>query len=208
MDCGEGIMTSDGRTFAPQVTALAYREGNRITLHAPRVGGWRSIPAVGSVIRPGDSLGELEILGVLHRLLAPTEAFGIVVAEGERPRIVPAAVAYGDRLLTLDPEGPGLTPAADSAAAGVAEGATGLVFRSPLGGRFYARPAPDKPFFVQAGDIVSSGQTVALLEVMKTFNRVVYGGEGLPERARVIAVVPGDDHDLDAGDVILELEPA
>jgi acetyl-CoA carboxylase biotin carboxyl carrier protein len=49
---------------------------------------------------------------------------------------------------------------------------------------------------------------VALLEVMKTFNRVQYGGSGLPERARVLRVVPSDGDDLAAGDAILELEDA
>jgi hypothetical protein len=37
---------------------------------------------------------------------------------------------------------------------------------------------------------------------------VQYGGEGLPPRARVRAIVPADESDLAPGDVILELEPA
>ena len=52
------------------------------------------------------------------------------------------------------------------------------------------------------------GRTVALLEVMKTFNRIAYGGEGLPARAKVLAVVPTDESDVDEGDVLLLVEPA
>jgi len=85
---------------------------------------------------------------------------------------------------------------------------TGLAVRAPSSGRYWARPAPDKPPFVSVGDLVTAGQTVCLLEVMKTFHRVSYGGPGLPERARVTAIRPQDGDDLDADQVILELAPA
>ncbi|MGB5809260.1 MAG: biotin/lipoyl-containing protein, partial [Polyangiales bacterium] len=57
------------------------------------------------------------------------------------------------------------------------------------------------------GDTVTRGQTVGLLEVMKTFNRLVYQGNDLPESAVVKAVVPADGDDVVRGDVILALEP-
>jgi biotin carboxyl carrier protein len=43
---------------------------------------------------------------------------------------------------------------------------------SPLPGTFYRRPAPDKPAYKQAGDIVEEGEIVGLVEVMKTFFEV------------------------------------
>jgi acetyl-CoA carboxylase biotin carboxyl carrier protein len=61
---------------------------------------------------------------------------------------------------------------------------------------------------VAVGDVITAGQTVGLLEVMKTFNRVTYGDGDGPDRARVRAIRPGDGDDLAGGDVILELEPA
>jgi acetyl-CoA carboxylase biotin carboxyl carrier protein len=84
----------------------------------------------------------------------------------------------------------------------------GLVFRAPLAGRVYFRPSPDKPHFVAAGSIVEWGTTVCLLEVMKSFNRVGYGGAGLPERARVVRLLVDDGTDVDAGAPMLQLEPA
>jgi acetyl-CoA carboxylase biotin carboxyl carrier protein len=83
-----------------------------------------------------------------------------------------------------------------------------LAIRAPSSGRFWARPSPDKPSFVSVGDVVTAGQTVCLLEVMKTFHRVTYAGDGLPERARVLAIRPADGDDLAAGDVLVELEAA
>ena len=53
-----------------------------------------------------------------------------------------------------------------------------------------------------------TGQTIGLLEVMKTFNRLVYQGDGLPARALVEKIVPGDGDDVARGDVILLLGSA
>ncbi len=43
---------------------------------------------------------------------------------------------------------------------------------SPLPGTFYRKPAPDAPIFKEIGDTVSEGETIGLIEVMKTFTRV------------------------------------
>jgi len=52
---------------------------------------------------------------------------------------------------------------------------------------------------------VQRGQTVGLLEVMKTFNRLVYQGDTLPEQATVEKIVPDEGDDVVRGDVILAL---
>jgi acetyl-CoA carboxylase carboxyltransferase component/biotin carboxyl carrier protein len=96
----------------------------------------------------------------------------------------------------------------EKAAPAAAEGMDGLVFRAPLAGRVYLRPAPDKPNFVAAGDTIARGTTVCLLEVMKSFNRIAYGGDGLPERARIVRVLIEDGADVDPGAPILQLVPA
>lgn len=190
-----------GRAFEPQLVAKIERDGSLVHLLCPTVGHWREAPDEGSLIRPGATLGFIATLGVLHRVVAPAGAVGVVTA---REGNAPGYVAYGDVMLTLD-----LEVATGSAAAAAVESevdAGGLAFRSPLSGRFYLRPAPDQPPFVSPGDVVKVGQTVALLEVMKTFNRITYGGDGLPETAKVVAVVPENESDLDQGDVILKLE--
>ena len=43
---------------------------------------------------------------------------------------------------------------------------------APLGGLFYAAPAPDQPPFAPAGTRVAKGQTVCLLEAMKMMSEV------------------------------------
>lgn len=146
----------------------------------------------------------LSVLGVDYRLLLPPGVAGRVVsrlaAEEREPN-----VDYGARLLELAPLGG--AEAAAAASGQSASAATGLVFRAPMSGRFYLRPAPDKPAFAEVGATLTRGQTVCLLEVMKTFNRLALSGEDLPERVRVLAVVPADGEDINRGDVLLRLEP-
>lgn len=190
-----------GRALEPQLLAKIERDGSLVHVLCPTVGHWREAPDEGSLIRPGTTLGFIKTLGVLHRVVAPAGALGVVtVLEGNPP----GHVAYGDILLTLDLEAATGTAAAEAVESDIDAG--GLAFRSPLSGRFYLRPAPDQPPFVSPGDTVKVGQTVALLEVMKTFNRLTYGGDGMPETAKVVAVVPENESDLAQGDVILRLK--
>ena len=70
----------------------------------------------------------------------------------------------------------------------------------------YFRPSPDKPRFVEVGSVVATGTTVCMLEVMKTFNRIAYGGESIPERARVVGFLVEDGTDVELGTPILQVE--
>ena len=69
-------------------------------------------------------------------------------------------------------------PAPGAAAQGVPAAAAGKdlppghVLRSPMVGTFYASPNPDSPAFVQVGQTVKSGDTLAIIEAMKMFNQI------------------------------------
>lgn len=185
-----------------RLTALrASGEGGAIVLRAPAVGLWREAPALGARIDAGAAIGSLEVLGERLELVAPPGVRGLV-GEVAAAGLARRPVQYGDPLVTLS------TELAVEGADAVAEAAAsaGLVFAAPSSGRFYLRPAPDKDAFVVAGQEITTGDTVCLLEVMKTFNRIAYGGDAVPGRARVVRVVPADGDDLAAGDPILELE--
>ena len=60
------------------------------------------------------------------------------------------------------PAAPAAAPAAEEAPAVTA----------PLVGTFYAAPAPEQPLFAMPGDKVKKGQTVCLIEAMKTMIEV------------------------------------
>lgn len=201
---------SDSRSFVPELLALLQRlDAGRVELLAPSPGLWRDAPGVGALIRPGDAIGSLEILGVEHRLRAPDGALGVVLAGNHESELTRRPVDYGASLLRLDPDalGHGATASASERGPGAVPGREGkLVFSSPSSGRFYQRPSPDRPAFVEVGQILERGQTIGLLEVMKTFTRINYDDPKLPARAKVVAVLAIDQGDLGRGDPILELE--
>ncbi len=56
--------------------------------------------------------------------------------------------------------------------------AMGNIVKSPLVGTFYAAPAEDAEAFVQVGDVVKKGQTLAIVEAMKLMNDIETDYEG------------------------------
>ncbi len=56
---------------------------------------------------------------------------------------------------------------------------TGNIIKSPLVGTFYTAPAEDAEAFVQVGDSVKKGQTLAIVEAMKLMNDIESEYEGV-----------------------------
>lgn len=47
-----------------------------------------------------------------------------------------------------------------------------ITIKSPMIGTFYRKPSPDKPNFVDEGDIISPGKVICVIEAMKLFNEI------------------------------------
>ena len=203
--------TGTSRLHAPALIALTAAgaepaNAEHVAITSPAVGWWRSLVVAGQVVQPGEVIGEISVLGTVSRVLAPRDTRGAVVA-GFRAGTV--AVDVGATLFVLDRALAGNAGAGASTAAGAAAAQkTGLAVCAPSSGRFYGRPGPGKAAFVSPGDVIKEGHTVCLLEVMKTFHRVTYGGPGLPPEARVVAVAVADEADVNSGDVLVRVEPA
>jgi acetyl-CoA carboxylase biotin carboxyl carrier protein len=175
-------------------------------LRAPAPGWFHLLVAADHLVAQGDVIGELEILGRTVRITAPAIRGLVKLPPG--PSLARRAVAYGDVLMRVATDvSIGAVDPLHASGAAVTSGAHGLVFRAPTSGRFYGRPTPDKPPFVQAGAELASGTTVCLLEVMKTFHRVTYGGNDVPPRARVRDILVAEGADVNQGDALLALEP-
>lgn len=82
---------------------------------------------------------------------------------------------------------PAHAPAGGSTAATPARSADeGLIaIESPMVGTFYSAPDPDSPPFLNAGDHVSPGKVVCLIEAMKIFNEIKSEVAGRVERVLV-----------------------
>lgn len=188
-----------------QLDLLPEKKGENLVLKSPEVGLFTRALPPGALLAPRASAGVLHSLGRRFELLVPAGASGRVL--NARPERVLAPVGYGSVLYELAPLA--AQASAMEAATGRAGGGADLVFRAPYSGRFWQRPAPNDPAFVREGDTLSDGQTIGLIEVMKTFTQLVYraGGE-LPARARVVRLLVIDGGEIEDGGALLALEPA
>jgi acetyl-CoA carboxylase biotin carboxyl carrier protein len=96
--------------------------------------------------------------------------------------------------------------AAEGAVAAAGDGAAEPDSRhpilAPLVGTFYRAPEPGAPPFVQEGDVVDEGQTVAIVEAMKLMNQVKADQGG-----RVAEIAVGDGEWVEFEQVLIYLEP-
>jgi acetyl-CoA carboxylase biotin carboxyl carrier protein len=74
---------------------------------------------------------------------------------------------------------------------------------APLVGTFYRSPSPGAKSFVEEGDIVDAGQTVAIVEAMKLMNQVTTEKGG-----KVVEIVAKDGDWVEFEQVLMYLEPA
>lgn len=77
----------------------------------------------------------------------------------------------------------------EAAAAPAEELPAGTEVKSPLVGTFYSSPSPDAPPFVLVGQKVKEGDTLFIIEAMKTMNEVKSPCDGTVSR---ILAQPGD----------------
>lgn len=91
-------------------------------------------------------------------------------------------------------------PAGADEEAALAEGLVAV--RAPMEGSFWGRPSPDKPQMAPAGAAVAVDDSVALIEVMKTFTPIRSPGAGRVERW-----VVADGDGVRAGQVLGWLRP-
>ena len=73
--------------------------------------------------------------------------------------------------------------------------------KSPMPGTFYRRPDPESDPFVNEGDEISSGDTIGLIEVMKSFHEIKAEGAGTVSRFLI-----EDEDPVGAGQDLVELE--
>ena len=73
--------------------------------------------------------------------------------------------------------------------------------KSPMVGTAYLQPSPEAPAFVQPGDKVKKGQTLLIVEAMKTMNPIQAPRDGV-----VAEILVGDAQPVEFGEPLVLLE--
>lgn len=72
---------------------------------------------------------------------------------------------------------------------------------SPMVGTAYVSPSPGTPPFVKVGDMVTEGQTLLIIEAMKTMNQIPS-----PRAGRVTQVIINDGQPVEFGEPMMIIE--
>jgi acetyl-CoA carboxylase biotin carboxyl carrier protein len=132
---------------------------------------------------------EVEHAGLKIRVAKTLTAAAVQVA-------APAPMAYAAPAAAA-PAAAVAAPAAEAAAAIRA----GEVVKSPMVGTVYMQPQPDAPPFVNVGDTVQAGQTLMIVEAMKTMNPIP-----APKGGRIVEILVSDAQPVEFGEPLVVIE--
>ncbi|HET6239109.1 MAG TPA: acetyl-CoA carboxylase biotin carboxyl carrier protein [Acetobacteraceae bacterium] len=147
---------------------------------------------------------DADAIRALAAILTETGLTEIELAERDsRIRVVRAAPVAGVAPPpAATPAVVSVVPVAPSAAAQAAEDAhhPGAV-TSPMVGVAYLAPEPGAPVFVSVGQAVTAGQTLLLIEAMKTFNQI-----RAPKAGKVTRILISNGSPVEYGEALMILE--
>jgi hypothetical protein len=174
-----------------------------VVIRSPALGLYSLHPEPRSCIVGGGFAGRLTILNRAYDLVLPSDTWGQVGSVAVGDKVTP--VDYGQVLFHLRQWGidrpVGKAEGGGVAAAGAAaEGVYPIL--SPTDGILYLRPSPQAEPYVRVGCRVGEGHTLALVEVMKCFNPIQYGGPGFPPEAEIVDVWVQDGAEIKAEQVL------
>ena len=111
----------------------------------------------------------------------------------------PAAVYAPAPVAAAAPAAAPAAPAGEAAPAAVER--KGDVVKSPMVGTVYLQPQPDAPAFVKVGDTVTAGQTLLIVEAMKTMNPIP-----APRGGKIVEIIVQDAQPVEFGEPLIVIE--
>ena len=137
---------------------------------------------------------DLRKIKKLIELLEESALIEMEITEGDNTirlsragRTAPAAIPHEHSVAA--PPATGETPAPETADPSGEEFPGSTVVESPMVGTYYNSPSPEAGPFVEVGSMVRAGQTLCIVEAMKTFNQIESEADGV---IRVIYKNNGD----------------
>ena len=150
---------------------------------------------------------EADLVRQLAALLNENDLSEIEVEDGDRRIVVKRQIAlapvlpapaYAPAAGTAAASAPGTPPAAaEEVSAANHPGA----LKSPMVGTVYLQASPEAPAFIKSGDTVKKGQTLLIIEAMKTMNPIQAPRDGV-----VADILVGDAQPVEYGEPLVLLE--
>ncbi|WP_420409103.1 acetyl-CoA carboxylase biotin carboxyl carrier protein [Hoeflea sp.] len=123
------------------------------------------------------------------------------VSRAGTPQTVHAPVTHAPAPSAEAAAAPSPTPAPSSAAAATPASPSANAVTAPMVGTVYLAPAPDAKPFVEIGQTVKEGQTILIIEAMKTMNQIP-----APRSGKVVDVLVADGHPVEFAEPMIVIE--
>ena len=144
----------------------------------------------------------------LAEILNETDLTEVEVERGElRIRVAREITMHAAPVQYAAAPAPAAAPAAAAAPVSMPSDPATIVSRkgeevkSPMVGTAYLQPSPEAPAFVKPGDKVKKGQTLLIVEAMKTMNPIQAPRDGV-----VVEILVGDAQPVEFGEPLVLLE--
>jgi acetyl-CoA carboxylase biotin carboxyl carrier protein len=187
------------------------KDPDTLLVGCPVVGMADGAPRTGVFLNPFDQIITMKILNQRYVLRLPRDVYGRVTEVFIPNSYTP--VAYGEAIARLDPRALAGGSADGGGATGpdVALDETGhaqlITINAPSEGIFYRRPSPESPPYVEVGVEISAGSVLGMVEIMKCFNQITYGGAGLPQRGEIAEILAEDAAEVQFGQTLFRIRP-
>lgn len=190
------------------LNALTELKKNQHCILSPAVGIFYSFPAKGTFLAAGSSIGKLRVFNTVYNLMLPENVFGEVIFNGEQDKII--HIEYGQELFRLNPE-KGLTNLEEKVAETKSTSGEALEAGHQITafttGIFYSKPSPDTPPYVKEGETIEKGKVLGLIEVMKTFNQIVFHGTDSSDTGKIKKILVKDSQEVKLNQPLFLIEP-
>ena len=95
------------------------------------------------------------------------------------------------------------TEPASSQSVDIAEEDHLITIKSPIIGTFYRKPSPDKPNFIEIGDLISEGSVLCVVEAMKLFNEIESEYSG-----KIVKILVDDSSPVEFDQPLFVIDPS
>ena len=194
-------------TLMQNLKVIIETKNSEIRILSPSVGFCSLKIRPGKYLAAGAFIGNLKILNSNFNLYLPADVFGTVSVDKKNDIML--QVEYKQELFRLSPEniGPNNEEKKTRAKTNDQNGPEkGFLVRASTTGIFYRRSSPDSPAYVEEGQKIEKGKILGLIEVMKTFNHIVFQGTDSSESGVIKNILREDAQEVKLGDGLFVVE--
>ncbi|MCK5004570.1 MAG: hypothetical protein KAS21_05755 [Candidatus Aminicenantes bacterium] len=183
-----------------RVEAFYKEEKGSINILSPGIGIFETKVRGGDILSPGSYFGNLNLMGSISGLYLPDNISGIV-EPGENNLLV-FPVGYKTPVLSLKSERKKTERVQSNKTSQKSDKSrkSEIIITAFTTGIFYTKPSPESPPFISSGSVIHKGSVLGLIEVMKSFNQIIFTGDEKYEKGKVLKVLEEDSSEVRQGD--------